>query len=131
MIETDDIRAAIEKAEREGRVADTRKTALPSGEQPEWSEKEFQAVVIDIAKRQGWKVYHTYDSRKSAPGFPDLTMVRRGMVIFAELKVGKNKLEPEQEDWKALLIEAAERNPMLLYFVWRPSDMEMIGRILA
>ena len=32
------------------------------------SEKEFQATVIEYAKACGWKVYHTYDSRRSDPG---------------------------------------------------------------
>ena len=49
-------------------------------------EADFQAAVIELAELLGWRVYHTHDSRKSPPGFPDLTMVRGGRLIFAELK---------------------------------------------
>jgi hypothetical protein len=34
----------------------------------------------------GWRVYHTWDSRKSEPDFPDLVLVR-DRVMFAELQV--------------------------------------------
>ncbi len=36
------------------------------------SEADFMDQVIDLAHLYGWMVYHTYDSRRSAPGYPDL-----------------------------------------------------------
>ena len=36
------------------------------------TEKGFQAAVVELARLRGWLVYHTYDSRRSAKGFPDL-----------------------------------------------------------
>ena len=50
------------------------------------TEAQFQAVVIEYAELHGWRVYHTHDSRRSQPGFLDLTMVRPPRLIFAELK---------------------------------------------
>ena len=40
------------------------------------SERDFQGQVISMAEALGWLVYHTYDSRHSKAGFPDLNMVR-------------------------------------------------------
>ena len=37
------------------------------------NEKKFQSQVVRIAKVFGWLCYHTYDSRRSEPGFPDLS----------------------------------------------------------
>ena len=45
------------------------------------TEKKFQAAVLQIANMYGWLAYHTHDSRRSAPGFPDLVLVRNGIQI--------------------------------------------------
>ena len=47
------------------------------------TEKEFQAVVVEYAQRLGYMVYHTYDSRRSQRGFPDLVMVKEGRLVLA------------------------------------------------
>ena len=39
-------------------------------------ESDFQRAVIEMARLHGWLVYHTHDSRRSAPGFPDLVLVQ-------------------------------------------------------
>ena len=36
------------------------------------TEKQFQSHIVQYAKMRGWLVYHTHDSRRSEPGFPDL-----------------------------------------------------------
>lgn len=36
-----------------------------------WPEKDFQQRVINLAESLGYLVYHTHDSRRSQPGFPD------------------------------------------------------------
>ena len=62
------------------------------------SEKEFMAEVIAFAKRHGWLVYHTHDSRKSEKGFPDLILLKDLRLVVAELKVGTNQTTPEQRE---------------------------------
>lgn len=86
------------------------------------SEREFQELVVDIARARGWRVYHTYDSRRSAPGFPDLVIARRGTVIFAELKTQAGPVRAEQSDWLFHLGDRA--------YIWRPSDMDRIESLL-
>ena len=82
------------------------------------SEKHFQQQVLDLARLAGFLVYHTHDSRRSAPGFPDLVLVRPPAVLFAELKSEGGRLRPEQEAWLATL----EDCPGVQARLWRPGD---------
>jgi hypothetical protein len=90
------------------------------------TEKQLQSDIIRIAKAAGWKVYHTHDSRRSEFGFPDLTMVRRGRLIFAEIKRELGKPTPEQSEW----LEALSVVPRIEVFIWRPQDWTEIEGVL-
>jgi len=81
-------------------------------------EKALQAKVIDLATRAGWLVYHTYDSRRSEPGFPDLVLVHptRG-VLWRELKKHTGKPTADQRKWLERLELAGED-----VGIWRPMD---------
>lgn len=89
------------------------------------TEAVFQRQVIVEAERHKWLVYHTHDSRRCTSGFPDLTLVRRGRVIFAELKTAKGKLRPEQEAWLAVL-----RTTKAEVYLWRPAMWPSILKVL-
>ena len=92
------------------------------------SEKAFMAAVVRFATQQGWKVYHTHDSRKSTPGYPDLTMAKAGCpVIFAELKIAGEKPTIEQQAWLDTLRQAQHTQ----VFLWRPSDWPQITEVLS
>lgn len=67
------------------------------------SEKQFQARVVELARILGYSIYHTHDSRRSEPGFPDLVLVRPPRVLFVELKAGRRRLTDDQAAWMALL----------------------------
>ena len=95
------------------------------------SESDFQNTVIELAKLHRWLVYHTFDSRRSDPGFPDLTMVRDGRLIFAELKTEKGRLTGDQAHWLHELgkvIEPYQRH--VARYVWRPADWREIEEVL-
>jgi len=83
------------------------------------TELDFQSVIIAEAKRLGYLVYHTHDSRRSEPGFPDLVMVApKFKLVFAiELKTDRPKLKPEQQAWLDRL-----DNCHVLAECWRPKD---------
>lgn len=91
------------------------------------SEKQFQAQVLQLARLTGWLCYHTHDSRRSAPGFPDLVLIRPPAIIFAELKSAAGKLRPEQKVW----LEILQRCPGVKVFVWRPSSWKEIQETLC
>ena len=81
------------------------------------TERELQAAVERIADLTGWQYYHTHDSRRSAPGFPDLVLARGKRVIFAELKSAGGRLSITQKEW----LDTLEHTPAEVY-VWRPKD---------
>lgn len=94
------------------------------------TEKQFEAQVKDLAKLLGWKYYHTWRSIHSPAGFPDVVMVRNGLVIFAELKSEKGKMSEAQEQWIDELKVVANHSLGVMAFVWKPSDWEEIVSIL-
>lgn len=81
------------------------------------TERELQDAIIELARIRGWLVYHPFDSRKSEPGFPDLTMVRGDRLVFAELKSAKGRVSPAQRVW----LERLEQTPAEVH-VWYPHD---------
>lgn len=84
------------------------------------TEQQFQNKVLKIAKQTGWTAYHTYDSRRSQPGFPDLVLVK-DRVLFRELKTDTGKLSEAQKIWERTLLKANAD-----FKVWRPKDMDTI-----
>lgn len=88
-------------------------------------ESTFQSKLVQDAKKLGWISYHTYDSRRSDEGFPDLVLVRE-RVIYAELKSENGVLSQDQRKWFAALQRAKQE-----VYVWYPSDYEYILKILA
>lgn len=89
------------------------------------TEAELQASVRELASIEGWAHYHTADSRKSEPGFPDSILCRGRRLIAAELKRETGKLTAEQSAW----LERLKRTGAEVH-VWRPSDWRS-GRIAA
>lgn len=92
---------------------------------PKLTEARFQSQVVQYARLMGWRSYHTRDSRGSDAGFPDLVLVRRPRVIFAELKADRGRLTDKQREWLAALTECAVES-----YLWRPTDWPEIERVL-
>jgi hypothetical protein len=90
-------------------------------------ERDFQAEVLRLARLANWRCYHTHDSRRSSPGFPDLVMVKQDHLIFAELKRKGGKLTPEQLNWMHDLASVRHVHG----FVWTPDLWPEIERTLA
>ena len=67
------------------------------------NEAEFTARLIVWMRWAGWLVYHTHDSRRSEPGFPDLILVRGRIVVALELKMPGCKPTPKQQAWLTAL----------------------------
>jgi hypothetical protein len=114
---------------------------------PAQTEKQFMTAVVEYAELNRWLVYHTFDSRRSNPGFPDLVMVHRGesdtvprrcRLIFAELKTQRGRTSLAQAEWLEALGRVAAvggaffgKTPRLEVYLWRPSDWPTIERVLA
>jgi len=91
------------------------------------SEKAFQARVLELAAVTGWHSYHTYDSRRSQAGYPDLTLVRGTRLIFVELKTQRGRMSPAQRAWREVLLATGK----VEYYCWRPADWPEIEQVLA
>ena len=86
------------------------------------SEKQLLAAIREYARLRKWLCYHTHDSRRSEPGFPDLVLARDRLIV-AELKSEKGRLTEEQRAWITTLENIAKHSPgNMEVFVWRPLD---------
>lgn len=90
------------------------------------TEADLQRKVTDLAQTYGWLFYHTFDSRRSHKGFPDLTLVRGDRLVFMELKSDTGKTTPEQLVWLTRLSET----PAEVYLVY-PDHMQEVADILS
>ena len=80
------------------------------------TEKQFQSMVVGLARQLSWRVFHPYDSRRSVPGYPDLTLCHAEHgVIWAELKTEKGRVSPAQQEWLDHLTSAGQTA-----VIWRP-----------
>lgn len=93
---------------------------------PPLTEAAFMRQVVELAALCGWKTYHPFLSKWSQKGWPDLSMVRRDRLVFAELKSERGKVTPEQQTW----IDALNGVYCVEAYVWRPSDFDEIARVL-
>lgn len=84
----------------------------------EMTEATLQTRVERLARELGWIAYHTHDSRRSQPGFPDLVLVRRGRIVWRELKTSRGKTSAAQREWLDALARANAN-----VGIWRPIDL--------
>ena len=89
------------------------------------TETEFRDKhVIPLAKAFGWRHYFTYRSKFSPAGFPDLVLVRRERLIFAELKMPKGRVSPLQREWLNDLrfVASVIQTRNIEVHLWTPAD---------
>lgn len=93
------------------------------------TEALFLSRIKTLARLLGLPTYHTHDSRRSDPGFPDLAILGPRALVLAELKSARGRVRPEQTLW----LEGLARLPGVVVrpYLWRPSDWPQINRILA
>lgn len=91
------------------------------------SESDLQRAVLELAKRLGFKSAHFRPGKTTrgrwitavqgdGAGYPDLTLVGHGRLVFVELKSAKGRVSREQAEW----ITALEGVPAIEVHVWRP-----------
>src|SRR5262245_37343528 len=95
------------------------------------TEAELLTQVIQFAKLLGWRVAHFRAGRTlhgwrtavqgDGAGYPDLLLVRRDRVVWAELKSQRGVLSDEQQAWIDALRAAGQE-----VYIWRPSSWREI-----
>lgn len=98
----------------------------PAGRMPPLTEADWQTRVVALARRCHWTYYHTYDSRRSPKGFPDLVFMRGDRLIFAELKSAGGGVTSAQRVWVDGLSQVRHLN----VYVWRPGDWREVQEVL-
>lgn len=81
------------------------------------TEKELMDAVVELATLLHWDHYHTHDSRRSQPGFPDLVLAKGRRLIVAEIKSAKGRMRPYQQHWLDILTRTGAET-----YLWRPAD---------
>lgn len=91
------------------------------------SEKQLQEAIIEAAQLLSYRFYHTYDSRRSVVGFPDLILLRErdGRRFAIECKTQKGKASEAQMAWLATF--SACGIPALIV---RPNDLDTLLKTL-
>lgn len=91
------------------------------------NEAQFTTTVVDIAKTYGWHVTHFRPAKtergwrtplEGHSGFPDLVLARGGIVLLAELKIGRARPRPDQTAWAEAIGPS--------YRLWYPKDLPAI-----
>ena len=126
------------------------------------SEADFSSSVEELLDMFGWLWEHprparikiagteTYRTAISGhKGRPDYLAVRRGRLLFIELKAEKGKLSPEQEQWfedlrecqRTITLEPIEKGkalrgnfPMITIpeiYLWKPSQWDELVALLT
>lgn len=90
------------------------------------TEAALLAHVLRRLKAHKWTAYHTHDSRRSQPGYPDIAAVRGSRLLYAELKSAKGRLTTEQRLWLDALWSAGAE-----CYVWKPADLDWIEEVLT
>jgi hypothetical protein len=65
------------------------------------AERSLQQALVEAARLLGYRVYHTWLSARSAPGFPDLILVRPPALLALECKSVRGRLTADQRAWLA------------------------------
>jgi hypothetical protein len=104
------------------------------GQRAKLTEADFTAQVLAFARLHGWLTAHFRPARTKTgwrtavsgqgKGFPDVILARERIVV-AELKIGRNKVTPEQQQWLS-----AFRAAGVEAFVWTEQSWPEIESVL-
>jgi hypothetical protein len=90
------------------------------------TEKQWQSLVLRLARATGWLSHHHRISQGSTPGWPDLVLIGHGRALFLELKTARGRIRPPQLEWLRGLAAAGLEVGLL-----RPADIRLLRRALG
>lgn len=93
------------------------------------NEADWTTWVLGVADTYRWTLrYHTHNSRRSEPGFPDWTFIneRAPAVVFAELKGWNTVVKDKQVRFVNGLRAAG-----CAAFIWRPRHADEVWDVLS
>lgn len=99
-----------------------------------YTEAAFLRDVLALATLRGWRVSHQRPGRTAKgwrtaiqghAGFPDLLLVRNGVLLVAELKTDRGRVSVAQAEWLNAFHAAGIPGG-----IWRPRDWPLIEKAL-
>ena len=104
---------------------------LPVGADPrQVTEALLYNFVRDCARQASYRLYHTWLSKFSEAGFPDLVMVRGQRIIWAELKGHHGKASHQQREWLTDLRAVDPDGRGRDVYLWYPYHMDAIPLVM-
>jgi len=102
------------------------------------SENDLLRRILDLARLTGWRTAHFRQAMNErghwrtpvagdGKGFPDLVLVRKDRLIFAELKSSTGRTTPQQQQW----LDCLALIPSVEVYLWRPTDWQEVQRTLG
>jgi hypothetical protein len=88
-------------------------------------EVPFMQQVLEFLRLCGFLAYHTKDSRKSAPGFPDIIALKGERQLVIETKRVGEEPDSEQERWLGAYADVGAE-----VYVFTPDDWAEIERVV-
>jgi hypothetical protein len=92
-------------------------------------EDDFRKVVEKYAVDHGWLYHHSNIAIRDNGGVADDMFGKKGILIHVEFKAMDGELSPKQEDWRTIYESIIDEKNK--YFIWRPSDWNVIQQILT
>ena len=118
-------RALVRMPPRRAEVARAARKGSGMPPIPRMPERQLQELVRRTALLFGFHFYHTHNSRRSDPGFPDCVMLKGSALlgeptrlVVAELKSSRGKVSAAQQGW----LDRFRELPGAEVFVWYPRD---------
>ena len=100
------------------------------GQPPDITEKALQSAVVRLLRQHQYDyIYHTYDSRRSPSGFPDLIACHREPghpLIAIEAKTATGQVTLAQWHWLTALGHSSGIHAQVV----RPADLEDLVALL-
>lgn len=101
-----------------------------------WAGRTMKSIAAFLLKRKRSAftfAYHTHNSQRSQPGYPDLILIHpeRQLLIAAELKMDGKYPSIEQRLWLAAFSCVSDATEHVLTRLWRPSDWDEIIETLG
>lgn len=97
------------------------------------SEQAFTDAAVELFTMAGWRVHHDRMKQnvQGHAGFYDIVAVRRGYIVFAELKLNETgpraDPEPEQQKWLDAALQPLSDGMVpwpVTVACWHPSDWD-------
>jgi hypothetical protein len=102
---------------------------LRQGPDGAMTERALQSAVVRLLKQHGYMTYHTFDSRRSPSGYPDIFACHQDpghLALALELKTATGHVTLPQQAWLDALAQCTGVHAAVV----RPADLAALVALL-